>query len=334
MKITHNYPGASIKVIKNNEKTNTIYLSLKEEANSYSHYYNFTIENELPKEGTIYLQNIKKSPYYHEKIKPVPYIKTTKWQPLKNYSLADNGDLIIKIPSNSTQEISLVPRYTHQDLKEFLKKNPSPHTTIKYEPIPEIIIGSPQLPAIIFTARQHPGETLSSFFLEGIIKELLNTPNLLEQYCFIFFPIVNTKGVETGVHRLLDGTDYNRSWNRKEKPFEIKYIEEELNKYKILTFIDVHNDEVTKDNYLRLNYKETKDTIGGIKVLEIPKKYRRFLRALIKQRKIINLFSYTANEYVSKKYHCHTILVELSMTEKYENIEQLGKKFITDLCNK
>lgn len=334
MKITHNYPGASIKVIKNNEKENTIYLSLKEEANSYSHYYNFTIENSKQNEGTIYLQNIKKSPYYHEKIKQVPYTKTTKWQPLKNYSIDENGDFIIKIPTNSTQEISLVPRYTFQDLKEFIKKNHSHNTTIKYEPIPKIIIGNPKLPAIIFTARQHPGETLSSFFLEGIIKEIQNIPSLLEKYCFIFFPIVNTKGVETGVHRLLDGIDYNRSWNSKEKPFEIKCIEEELNKYKILTFIDVHNDEVTKDNYLRLNYKTSKDKIGGIKVLEIPKKYRRFLRALIKQRKIINIFSYTANEYVSKKYHCHTILVELSMSEKYENIEKLGKKFIIDLCNK
>lgn len=333
MKIINNYPGASIKVVKDNKKENIVYLSLKEEDNSYSHYYNFIAENDLTKEGAIYIQNIKKSAYYREKIKQVPYIKTTKWQRLDNYSVDANGDYIIKVPAKSTQEISLVPRYTLENLKDFLKKNHSPNATIKYDPIPEIVIGDKKRPAIIFIARQHPGETLSSFFVEGAIKEIISTPSLLKQYCFVFFPIVNTKGVETGVHRLIEGIDYNRSWNAEEKPFEIKHIEKRLAEYKILNFIDVHNDEVTKENYLRLNYKCPKDNIGGMKVLEVPSKYRRFLRALIKQRKIINIFSYTANEYIYKEYKCHTILVELSMCEKYENIEILGKKFIKELCN-
>lgn len=203
--------------------------------------------------------------------------------------------------------------------------------TVNTQPVDEIIIGNAKLPAIVLIARQHPGETLSSFFIEGVIKEILNSPEMLKKHSFIIYPIVNKNGVKNGNHRIINGIDYNRSWNKKDAPEEIKYIKEQLKKYKIDFFVDVHNDEITKENYIRATFKTKDEKIAGIKVLQTPTKLRRFLRALIKQRKIINIFSETANQYIWRKYHCNTILIELSMIEGYEGIEKIGRNFIKEL---
>lgn len=332
MNILYNYEGASIKLIKNDIENNILYLSLREENGKYSHYYNFTIQNEEERKGIIYIKNMSNSPYYRKNINNIPYIKHSTWTRLKDFSINDTGELVININPKTTQEISLVPRYIHKDLENFIEKENNENIKITFEPLDEIIIGDVKLPAIIFIARQHPGETLSSFFIEGVIQEILNSNDLLKKYCFVIYPIVNRDGVKKGDHRYTNGVDFNRSWNKKSEPTEIKYIKEKLKTLNIKYFIDVHNDEITSANYIRMPCNNIKkDKIAGINILASPSKLRRFVRALIKQKKIINIFSKTANEYVFKKYHCNTILIELTMNEDYNNINNLGKIFIKEL---
>lgn len=332
MNILYNYDGASIKLIKNDIENNILYLSLKEENGKYSHYYNFTVENKEEKNGIIYIKNIQNSPYYRKHIKNIPYVKDKEWNRLNDFSINDKNELVINIKPKTSQEISLVPRYVQEHLKTFIKKENNDNIKYVFEPMDEIIIGDIKLPAVVFTARQHPGETLSSFFVEGVIQEILNSSNFLEKYCFVIYPIVNRDGVKNGNHRYTNGIDYNRSWNKKGEPAEIKHIKEKLKTLKIKYFIDVHNDEITRENYIRTPCKNMKvDKIAGIKVLTSPSKIKRFARALIKQKKIINIFSKTANEYVFGKYHCNTILIELTMKEDYNNINKLGRNFIKEL---
>lgn len=332
MKILYNYEGASIKLIKNDIENNILYLSLKEENGKYSHYYNFIIENQEEKNGIIYIKNIQNSPYYRKNIRNIPYIKDNEWNRLKDFSINDENELVINIKPKTRQEISLVPRYVQKDLEQFIENENKKNIKSVFEPVDEIIIGNIKLPAVVFTARQHPGETLSSFFVEGVIQEILNSSDLLEKYCFVIYPIVNRDGVKNGNHRYTNGIDYNRSWNKKDEPTEIKYIKEKIKTLNVKYFIDVHNDEITSENYIRTPCKNIKeDKIAGIKILTSPSKIKRFARALIKQKKIINIFSKTANEYVFEKYHCNTYLIELTMNEDYNNINELGKKFIKEL---
>lgn len=332
MNILHNYEGASIKLIKNDIENNILYLSLNEENEKYSHYYNFIIENQEERNGVIYIKNMQNSPYYRKDIKNIPYIKVDEWKRLKDFSINDENELVINIKPKTKQEISLVPRYVQENLEQFLRKEDNKRIKSVFDPVDEIIIGDIKLPAIIFIARQHPGETLSSFFIEGVIEEILNSKDILEKYCYVIYPIVNMDGVKNGNHRYTNGIDYNRSWNKKDEPAEIKYIKEKLEILNIKYFIDVHNDEITSENYIRTPCKNIKkEKIAEIKVLTSPSKIKRFARALIKQKKIINMFSKTANEYVFAKYRCNTFLIELSMNEDYNNINKLGKKFIKEL---
>ncbi len=332
MNILNNYEGAAIKVLKNDIDNNIMYLSLNEENGKYSHYYNFIVDNQEERKAIIYIKNIQNSPYYRKDVQNIPYIKEKEWKRLKDFYINEENELVINIKPKTKQEISLVPRYIQEDLKKFIKKENNENIKYKSEPIDEVIIGNIKLPAVVITARQHPGETLSSFFVEGAIQEILNSKDILEKYCFVIYPIVNRNGVKNGNHRYTNGVDYNRSWNKKNGPVEIKHIKEKLKTLDVKFFIDVHNDEITSENYIRTPCKNIKvDKIAGIKVLTSPSKIKRFARALIKQKKIINVFSKTANEYVFGKYHCNTILIELTMKQDYNNINNIGKKFIKEL---
>jgi hypothetical protein len=71
--------------------------------------------------------------------------------------------------------------------------------------------------AIILTARVHPGESNSSFIMEGIIKFLTSMSKeakiLRSNYIFKVIPMLNPDGVIFGNYRCsLLGVDLNRRW--------------------------------------------------------------------------------------------------------------------------
>ena len=72
-------------------------------------------------------------------------------------------------------------------------------------------------PAVVLTGRLHPGETASSFVMEGIINTLVgDTPvanELRKRFVFKIIPMLNPDGVIIGNYRSnLSGSDLNRQW--------------------------------------------------------------------------------------------------------------------------
>ena len=76
--------------------------------------------------------------------------------------------------------------------------------------------------AIVLTARVHPGESNSSFIMEGIIKFLTSNSKeakvLRQNYIFKIIPMLNPDGVIYGNYRCsLLGVDLNRRWDNPSK---------------------------------------------------------------------------------------------------------------------
>ena len=70
---------------------------------------------------------------------------------------------------------------------------------------------------ILLTSRIHPGETSSSYAIQGVINFLLSTHqeafNLREQFVFKIIPMLNIDGVIFGNYRYnMKGKDLNRCW--------------------------------------------------------------------------------------------------------------------------
>jgi len=72
-------------------------------------------------------------------------------------------------------------------------------------------------PYIVLSARVHPGETNSSWIMQGCMKMLMENSDearaLREKYIFKIIPMLNPDGVINGCHRTsLTGEDLNRRW--------------------------------------------------------------------------------------------------------------------------
>ena len=133
---------------------------------------------------------------------------------------------------------------------------------------------------IVFTCRVHPGESNSSFIIEGIIEFLLSNSReaifLRNNYVFKILPMINPDGVIYGNYRCsLLGVDLNRRWNDPSKILHptiynakqlVKMIDIERS---VAMFCDIHGHSRKKNifmygccmNNLEVNSTKVNETI-------------------------------------------------------------------------
>ena len=125
--------------------------------------------------------------------------------------------------------------------------------------------------AVIIIARQHPGETVGSYVIQGCIDFLMGNSEeakkLREIYLFKIVPMMNPDGVLVGNSRTsFAGCDLNRRWG---KPSEIIHPEVFFTKNMILKLtlqrniafiIDCHGHFGTFNSLFYCNYKEDRRT--------------------------------------------------------------------------
>ncbi|GFM80056.1 hypothetical protein PSCICN_07480 [Pseudomonas cichorii] len=100
-------------------------------------------------------------------------------------------------------------------------------------------------------AQQHPGEHMAEWFMEGLIGRLQEQDDpvikqLLDSADLYLVPNVNPDGAFHGHLRTnAQGNDLNRAWQNStaEKSPEVFFIRQQMEKYGVDMFIDVHGDE-------------------------------------------------------------------------------------------
>ena len=325
MKIINNYEGSSIDIISNSD--NKIIVSPKSEKDGYSNYYNFIVSNLCNKDGILVIKNLNKMKYIPSEYNLLYRDRHDNYVSLDKSRISINKNNVeIKIQKNEELEISSYPRYTTSDLESFLKNNNISYSDING--LKKIVFGSGEK-TIFIVGRQHPGETLSSFFIEGII-EYLNSIDT-DEYSFMIFPIVSVNGVKNGCHRFTGKYDYNRMWNTNGLISEIDYIKSEIDNSNIHLFIDVHGDEIDDLDYIRTRMK-LDNPFAGIQVLRDRSMIERVIRELVKHGKIPNFSNKTSREYIASIYKCDNILVELSLCKSSpKKVKEEGTEFIKKL---
>ncbi|WP_201544149.1 M14-type cytosolic carboxypeptidase [Psychrobacter sp. H7-1] len=100
-------------------------------------------------------------------------------------------------------------------------------------------------------ARQHPGETMAEWLMEGLLYSLLDSDNttgrrLLDKANFYIVPNMNPDGSVRGHLRTnAVGTNLNREWESPslERSPEVYYVLNKMDKTGVDLFYDVHGDE-------------------------------------------------------------------------------------------
>ena len=107
-------------------------------------------------------------------------------------------------------------------------------------------------------ARQHPGETMAEWWMEGALEKLLDDSDpvsrrLREKASFHIVPNMNPDGSRRGHLRTnAVGTNLNREWHdpSPERSPEVLYVRDEMDRTGVDFAMDVHGDEAIAANFL------------------------------------------------------------------------------------
>lgn len=114
---------------------------------------------------------------------------------------------------------------------------------------------------IWITARQHPGETMGEYFVEGLLRRLLDrdealSRKLLAEAEFYVVPCMNPDGCWRGhLCTNAEGFNLNRHWDAPDAATvpEVYHVLKKMEEIGVDMYIDVHGDEVINHNYLHGN---------------------------------------------------------------------------------
>jgi murein tripeptide amidase MpaA len=125
--------------------------------------------------------------------------------------------------------------------------------TVEGHDIDFLIAGepAPNKKKIWIIARQHPGETMAEWFMQGFINRLLDTDDpasiqLLNKAVFYLVPNMNIDGsIHGNLRTNASGIDLNREWGNPsiEKSPEVYYVKNKILETGVDLNLDIHGDE-------------------------------------------------------------------------------------------
>ena len=123
-----------------------------------------------------------------------------------------------------------------------------------------LVVGQPEegKKSIWVTARQHPGETMAEWLIEGFLERLLDQDDglsrlLLEKAVFYVVPNMNPDGSVRGHLRTnAKGVNLNREWQTPsmENSPEVFLVKQKMQSVGVDMLLDVHGDEALPYNFV------------------------------------------------------------------------------------
>ncbi len=174
----------------------------------------------------------------------------------------ENGELIVEHrPERDSVYYAYFEPYSHERHLDLLARvEASPHarvrhlgSTVEGRDLDLVVIGeeAPGRAPVWIIARQHPGETMAEWFVEGLLERLLDGADpvartLREQALLYIVPNMNPDGAVRGNLRTnAAGRNLNREW-RAPDPLaspEVFLVRAEMERTGCALFLDIHGDE-------------------------------------------------------------------------------------------
>jgi murein tripeptide amidase MpaA len=269
MKINNKFDGGSIEVINNTDPRN-IFLKLTSDNRSTDcQWFYFDCEVEKSTAYTMSIINAAKSSFAKawQGYQALASYDKKHWFRVKTH-FEDDKLVISHRPKSTKVSYAYFVPYSyqqHQTLLQTAVNSPlGSLTSLGKTPDGNSIdlltiqkSGDNNKQQVWLTARQHPGETMSQWFIEGLINRLLSEDELskkiLERCVFHIVVNMNIDGSIRGNHRTnAKGFNLNRQWQAPSKidvP-EVYFVQQAMLDKGVDLFIDVHGDEEIPYNFI------------------------------------------------------------------------------------
>lgn len=269
MHISAQFDSGNIEVVDASDPNN-IQLNIKKDHQSeFYQWFHFKLHNTSHTEHTMHLLNAGKAAYvegWHDYQAVASYDREHWFRVPTEF---DGEKLTIKYtPEYDSVYFAYFAPYSyerHQDLLQNAQLNIDSQlihlgNTLDGRDMTVLKVGEEGegKKVIWLTARQHPGETMAEWFMEGFIARLLDEDDgvaraLLNEAVFYLVPNMNPDGSVRGHLRTnAVGTNLNREWQNPsmEKSPEVFLVREKMLTTGVDMHLDIHGDEALPFNFV------------------------------------------------------------------------------------
>ncbi|PSV10017.1 M14 family metallopeptidase [Photobacterium leiognathi] len=271
MKIFSNFESGSINIVKADSKDD-IQLTIPNDNNSELHqWFHFRLESESQQTHNFKILDLANSAY-PEGWKGYDIVASYDREEWFRIPSEFDGDTLSfsVIPENGSMYFAYFAPYSydrHQDLLHLAQSHYNCRLetlghTLDNRDMSLLVIGDEasdtEKKKVWVIARQHPGETMAEWFVEGLVQRLLDETDtvgraLLEKAVFYVVPNMNPDGSARGHLRLnAIGVNLNREWQTPslENSPEVYYVREKMFETGVDLFLDIHGDEAIPYNFV------------------------------------------------------------------------------------
>ncbi|GGY92182.1 M14 family metallopeptidase [Shewanella fodinae] len=262
MRISANFDGGNIQVLSLEHKDNIQLAIRQDEGGEFYQWFNFRFEGEVGSSYTLNIVNAGSSSYPKgwQNYQAVASYDRQHWFRLPTQYQDGTLSIAVELDADAIQIAYFAP-YSyerHLDLLSAVQVHPKVSQehlglTLDGRDMTLIKIGddSDEKRTIWITARQHPGETMAEWLVEGLLYKLLDPDDpvakqLLDKANFYVVPNMNPDGSVRGHLRTnAKGVNLNREWQTPslENSPEVYYVVNKMQQTGVDLFYDIHGDE-------------------------------------------------------------------------------------------
>ncbi|MGO2478472.1 MAG: M14 family metallopeptidase, partial [Pseudoalteromonas sp.] len=270
MKITSNFDSGNIKVVDAAEPLNIQLEINKDHQSDFFQWFHFRLETTPFQNHKLHINNLENSAYpdgWKGYNTVASYDRQTWFRVPSEY---ENGTLSFEVePECGTMYFAYFAPYSydrHLDLITWAQSQEA----CSLETLGETLDGrdmsvlrvgseSDQGKKVIWvTARQHPGETMAEWYVEGLLHKLLDDEDphaaaLLSKAVFYIVPNMNPDGSARGHLRTnAKGVNLNREWQTPsmENSPEVYLVLNKMRDTGLDMHLDIHGDEAIPYNFV------------------------------------------------------------------------------------
>ncbi|ALZ77020.1 M14-type cytosolic carboxypeptidase [Rheinheimera sp. F8] len=269
MKITCNFDSGNIDIISA-DRIDDIRLAIrKDNMSEFYQWFHFRLHSDSFEPHTIRLTNVNTSAYpkgWADYKAVASYDRETWFRVdtafdgehlvITHYPEAESCYFAYFAPYSYERHLDLLGQAQATGLAQLVDLG----NTIDGRDMSLLIIGEPAdgKKNIWITARQHPGETMAEWFVEGLLDRLLDQDDgvarqLLSKAVFYVVPNMNPDGSVRGHLRTnAVGVNLNREWQTPtlEKSPEVYLVRQKMLETGVDMFLDIHGDENLPYNFV------------------------------------------------------------------------------------
>ena len=269
MKITSQFDSGNIDVI-DQSSIGDVQLNIRlDHQSEFFQWFHFRVQSEAGKAHRFRILNASKSAYADgwQDYQAVASYDRENW--FRVDTVYENGELIIShTPELNATYYAYFTPYSYERHQSLIHQAQlSDHCelhdlgdTLDGRDIVLLVVGEEgeSKKKAWITARQHPGETMAEWFVEGFLERLLDEEDgvarrVLEDTVFYIVPNMNPDGSVRGHLRTnAVGVNLNREWQTPslEKSPEVYHVREKMLETGVDLYLDIHGDEALPYNFV------------------------------------------------------------------------------------